>query len=86
MRVHLDPHTGQTVTPEQVPAYLLHPSNHGRVVTLVPMLTFTSPGPGVSPACGRADSPPTQGPHGSPAATPERGASALGVPSPHTHN
>lgn len=86
MRVHLDPHTGQTLLPEAVPAYLAHPANHGRVVTLVPMLTFTSPGPGNPPACGRADSPPTQSPHGSPAATPGGVSRASGAISPHTHN
>lgn len=43
MRVHIDPHTGATVTPEQVPAYLAHPSNAGRVVQLVPVLTFSPP-------------------------------------------
>ena len=88
MRVHLDPHTGQTVHPDAVPAYLAHPANHGWVVTLVPMLTFASPGPGNSPACGRADSPPTQSPHGSPAATPGGGSSPTvsGAISPHTHN
>ena len=54
--------------------------------TGVPMLTFASPGPGVSPACGRADSPPTQSPHGSPAATPGGGSRASGAISPHTNN
>lgn len=43
MRAHLDPHTGHAVTPEQVPAYLTHPSNAGRVVQLVPVLTFSPP-------------------------------------------
>ena len=54
--------------------------------TGVPMLTFASPGPGNSPACGRADSPPTQSPHGSPAATPGGVSRASGAISPHTHN
>jgi len=43
VKVHLDPHTGRTVTPDQVPAYLLHPSNAGRVVQLVPVLAFSPP-------------------------------------------
>ncbi len=92
MRVHLDPHTGQTLTPEQVPAYLTHPANHGRCVQLVPLLTFDSARANVPPGAGRADSPPTQSPHGSPAAAPGRGfAPALGAtshkstPNP-THN
>ena len=55
MRVHLDPHTGQALTPEQVPAYLSHPANHGRVVQLVPMLTFDSTRANVPSGAGRAD-------------------------------
>lgn len=41
MRVHLDPHTGQTLHPEAVPAYLAHPANYGRLITLVPLDTFS---------------------------------------------
>lgn len=41
MRVHLDPHTGQTLQPEAVPAYLAHPANYGRLITLVPLDTFS---------------------------------------------
>lgn len=41
MRVHLDPHTGRTLHPEAVPAYLHHPVNYGRVVQLVPMIAIS---------------------------------------------
>lgn len=54
MRVHLDADTGAVLDPGQVPAHLKHPSNHGRVVTLVPMQTILLP-PGVPPAGTGAD-------------------------------
>lgn len=41
MRVHLDPHTGQVLQPEAVPAYMAHPANYGRVVQLVPMIAIS---------------------------------------------
>lgn len=55
MRVHLDPHTGQTLHPEAVPAYLAHPANYGRLITLLPLDTFTAPArTEPSPGAGRA--------------------------------
>lgn len=41
MRVHLDPHTGQVLHPEAVPAYMAHPANYGRLITLVPMIAIS---------------------------------------------
>lgn len=65
MKVHLDPHTGRTVTPDQVPAYLLHPSNAGRVVQLVPVLTFSPPARTADgePAGGSLAATPGRSPH-----------------------
>ncbi len=75
--IWLDPVTRTVITdPQHIAAHArrLHPA--GQWVSLIPLAPFASPGPGNSPVCGRADSPPTQGrPHGSPAATPGGGSS-----------
>jgi hypothetical protein len=43
MRVALDTDTGAVIAPEAMPAYLAHPSNAGRFVTVRIMDTFTAP-------------------------------------------
>jgi len=55
MRVALDTDTGAVIQPEAMPAYLAHPSNAGRFVTVRIMDTFTAvgglptPGAAISP-------------------------------------
>lgn len=39
----LDLDTGQVLRPEDVPAYLLHPSNAGRVVRVMAVASFSPP-------------------------------------------
>lgn len=39
----LDLDTGQVLRPEDVPAYLLHPANAGRVVSVLGVASFSPP-------------------------------------------
>ena len=41
MRRVIDVTTGQILTPEAVPAWLAHPANYGRVVTVLTVDTFS---------------------------------------------